>query len=74
MTQQFITLVAILVACGVAALPSLAAAQTAPAIPPLLATPDRVETRIGTLEFKDGAPTVRDRREGARHAGLHAPP
>jgi hypothetical protein len=32
------------------------AAQTAPAIPPSLTTPDRVETRIGTLEFKDGAP------------------
>jgi hypothetical protein len=35
-----------------------AAAQTAPATPPSLVTPDRVETRIGTLEFKDGAPTV----------------
>ena len=35
-----------------------AAAQTAPAIPPALVTPDKVETRIGTLEFKDGAPTV----------------
>src|SRR5262245_7218320 len=29
------------------ALPPLAAAQTAPAIPPGLSTPDRVETRIG---------------------------
>jgi hypothetical protein len=34
------------------------AAQTTPAIPPSLVTPDRVETRIGTLHFKDGAPTV----------------
>ena len=33
-------------------------AQTTAAIPPSLTTPDRVETRIGTLEFKDGAPTV----------------
>jgi hypothetical protein len=24
---------------------------------PSLVTPDKVETRIGTLEFKDGAPT-----------------
>jgi hypothetical protein len=39
-------------------LPGLAAAQTAPAIPPSLTTPDRVESRIGTLEFRDGAPTV----------------
>ena len=27
-------------------------------IPPSLITPDRVETRIGTLEFKDGAPSA----------------
>jgi hypothetical protein len=33
-------------------------AQTGPAIPAAISTPDRVETRIGTLEFKDGAPTV----------------
>jgi len=32
-------------------------AQTG-AIPPGLRTPDKVETRIGTLDFKDGAPTV----------------
>ena len=38
------------------ALPGLAAAQTA-AIPPSITTPDKVETRIGTLEFKDGAPS-----------------
>jgi hypothetical protein len=37
-------------------LPRLAAAQGE--IPPSLTTPDRVETRIGALEFKDGAPTV----------------
>lgn len=28
-----------------------------PAIPPSLVTPDKVETRIGTLDFKDGAPS-----------------
>jgi hypothetical protein len=33
-----------------------AAAQTAAAIPSSITTPDKVETRIGTLEFKDGAP------------------
>ncbi|MFI0844459.1 DUF1254 domain-containing protein [Mesorhizobium sp. IMUNJ 23232] len=27
-------------------------------IPPILVTPDKVETRIGTLEFKDGAPST----------------
>jgi hypothetical protein len=31
-------------------------AQTAPQIPPSITTPDRVDTRVGTLEFKDGVP------------------
>ena len=34
-----------------------AAAQTAPAIPPAISTPDKVETRIGPLDFKDGMPS-----------------
>jgi hypothetical protein len=33
-------------------------AQSTGAIPPSLVTPDKVETRIGTLEFWDGVPTV----------------
>jgi hypothetical protein len=44
--------------CAIPALPQIAAAQTATAIPPAITTPDKVETRIGTLEFKDGAPSV----------------
>ena len=32
--------------------------QAAGGIPPSIITPDQVETRIGTLEFQDGAPTV----------------
>jgi hypothetical protein len=35
-----------------------AVAQTTPEIPPILITPDKVESRIGTLEFKDGAPSA----------------
>jgi hypothetical protein len=35
-----------------------ATAQTSSAIPPAITTPDRLETSLGTLEFKDGAPTV----------------
>ena len=39
-----------------------AQAQTPPEssakIPPAITTPSTVETRIGTLEFKDGAPTI----------------
>jgi hypothetical protein len=32
-------------------------AQATAGIPPSLVTPDKVETRIGTLDFKDGAPS-----------------
>ena len=46
------------VSCVVLALPHMAAGQTAPAIPPSISTPDKVETRIGTLEFKDGVPNA----------------
>jgi hypothetical protein len=41
----------------ICALPQLAAAQTAP-IPQILVTPDSVETRIGKLDYKDGAPSA----------------
>jgi len=32
-------------------------AQTSPAIPPSISTPDKVESRLGPLEFKDGVPS-----------------
>ena len=56
--RQLIKLVAAVVVCVMPALPDLAAAQTAPAIPPALITPDKVETRVGPLQFKDGAPSA----------------
>jgi hypothetical protein len=56
--RQLGRLLAILVACAVPTLPSLVSAQAPTAIPSGLTTPDQVQTRIGTLEFKDGAPTV----------------
>ncbi len=31
--------------------------QTAAEIPPAITTPDKVETRIGPLDFKDGMPS-----------------
>ena len=31
--------------------------QTPAAIPPAITTPDKVQTSLGTLEFKDGAPS-----------------
>jgi hypothetical protein len=48
----------VLAACALLAVPRWGAAQAAGAIPPELTTPDRVQTGIGTLEFKDGVPTV----------------
>ena len=42
--------------CDTLVLPGLASAQTGPAIPPSITTPDKVESRLGTLDFKDGAP------------------
>jgi hypothetical protein len=56
--KQLVRLALVVAACGMLALPHLAAAQPAPAIPPALVTPDKVETRIGPLEFKDGAPSA----------------
>jgi len=44
--------------CTAIGLPVAATTQAAPAVPAFLVTPDRVETRIGTLEYKDGAPSV----------------
>jgi hypothetical protein len=43
--------------CAMTALPHMAVAQTAPQIPPTISTPDKVETRLGTLDFKDGVPS-----------------
>ncbi len=56
--KQFPKFLAAAGACAVLASPGFAAAQTSPAVPPFLVTPDKVETRIGTLEFKDGAPSA----------------
>ena len=55
--KQFRSPLAVAVACTTLALPCLAIAQTAPAISPAISTPDKVETRIGTLDFKDGMPS-----------------
>ena len=49
--------VAAVVVCAALVQPSFVAAQTPPAIPPSITTPDKVETRLGTLDFKDGMPS-----------------
>jgi hypothetical protein len=56
--KQLMMALAISVACATLALPSQAAAQATTGIPPSITTPDKVETLIGTLEFKDGAPSA----------------
>jgi hypothetical protein len=43
--------------CTLLALPHITAAQSAPPISPAISTPDKVETRIGPLDFKDGMPS-----------------
>ena len=55
--KQLIAPLGVLVVCAVLALPRLATAQAITAIPPAITTPDKVETRLGTLDFKDGAPS-----------------
>jgi hypothetical protein len=54
---RLVKALAVLAVCVVLAAPRLATAQAASAIPPALTTPDRVNSRLGTLEFKDGAPS-----------------
>ncbi|UHC82756.1 DUF1254 domain-containing protein [Pseudomonas sp. NIBR-H-19] len=41
------------------AIPAFTIVQAAGEIPPAITTPDRIETRIGVLEFKDGAPSAK---------------
>jgi hypothetical protein len=55
--KQFTRLVAAAFVCAIPGLPHNAVAQPAPAIPPSISTPDKVESRLGPLEFKDGAPS-----------------
>jgi hypothetical protein len=55
--NPFTRLLATIFVYAIPAMPQTAAAQ-APAIPPILVTPDTVDTRIGKLEFKDGAPSA----------------
>jgi hypothetical protein len=57
--KQFISLIAVVLACATLAFrPRLAMTQTTPGIPPAITTPDKVESRLGVLEFKDGAPSA----------------
>src|SRR4051812_11229466 len=55
--KLFGTVAAIVVSATLVLL-RLSAAQTPPAIPPSITTPDKVETRLGTLDFKDGMPST----------------
>lgn len=54
--KKYVRFISGILAGASVALPLMAADQKMSTIPPSLVTPDRVETRIGTLEFKDGVP------------------
>jgi hypothetical protein len=56
-TMQIAVLVALLGYSAVQAQPT-STKQPAASTPPALMTPNKLDTRIGTLEFKDGAPSV----------------
>jgi hypothetical protein len=48
----------VLIIAGLLAIPAAHGQKPDAAIPESINTPDKVETRIGTLDFKDGVPTV----------------
>ena len=50
-------LLAFTVITAMLARPGLAEAQAPAGIPPEITTPDKVDSRIGQLDFKDGAPS-----------------
>ena len=56
MKQGHIRITLVLLAALIATTP--ASAQVSPETLKSITTPDKVETRIGTLEFKDGAPSA----------------
>ena len=56
LTSKFLVFLIAGLACFALAAPA-SAEEAATAVPPSLITPDRMDTRIGPLEFKDGAPS-----------------
>jgi hypothetical protein len=56
--KQFLRPFAVALACAVLLLPGSAAAQVSDETMKSISTPDKVDTGLGTLEFKDGAPSV----------------
>jgi len=56
--RSCIRYLAAITASAAIVLPLMAAEQKMSTVPGSLITPDKVDTRIGTLEFKDGAPNV----------------
>ena len=52
-----IAFLSVVATCAMLLQPHPSAAQTAPAIPAAITTPDKVQTRSGMLDFKDGAPS-----------------
>ena len=57
--------IAVLAACALLAMPRWLPAQSA--VPESISTPNRVETAIGTLEFKDGVPSKASAQKAYDH-------
>jgi hypothetical protein len=55
--KPHITFLSVVAACAMVSLSHVASAQSGSPIPPSITTPNKVESRIGTLDFKDGAPS-----------------
>jgi hypothetical protein len=55
--KHLIRPLAVLAGCAILTMSSPSTAQTTAEIPPTVTTPDKIETRLGTLDFKDGAPS-----------------
>ena len=53
-----IPFLSVVATCAMLLLPHLGSAQTTTAIPAAITTPDKVESRLGPLEFKDGMPSA----------------
>jgi hypothetical protein len=56
---QFLSPMAVLTVALTLMLPAPPSAHAATEIPSAIKTPDRIETRIGVLDFKDGAPSAK---------------
>jgi hypothetical protein len=56
--KQLIRPLAVVITCALLAIPRIAASQVSDETMKSISTPDKVDTSLGTLDFKDGAPSA----------------